>query len=112
MERYLKEPEHTLGVLARGTDYVNTHLANHPIHASKEMIGDKIDEMLMADSSLRHIYMSTEDASYYEYFSNRYGDKISFTDQKRYITKRDRCYLICTKKNRIKEMAFYWEQSI
>ena len=57
MERYLKEPEHTLGVLARGTDYVNTHLANHPIHASKEMIGDKIDEMLMADSSLRHIYI-------------------------------------------------------
>lgn len=88
MERYLKEPEHTLGVLARGTDYVNTHLANHPIHASKEMIGDKIDEMLMADSSLRHIYMSTEDASYHEYFTNRYGDKISFTDQKRYITKK------------------------
>ena len=32
--------------------------------------------------------MSTEDASYHEYFTNRYGDKISFTDQKRYITKK------------------------
>ncbi len=87
MERYLKDPEHTLGVLARGTDYVNTHLANHPIHASKEMIGDKIDEMLRIDNSLKHIYMSTEDASYCEYFRQRYGDKISFTDQERYITK-------------------------
>ena len=38
LEKYLPAPSKTLGVLARGTDYINTHLHNHPIHASKEML--------------------------------------------------------------------------
>ena len=43
---FLPFPEKTLGVLARGTDFVNTHLPNHAIHASMEMVGDKIDELI------------------------------------------------------------------
>ena len=33
------------------------------------------------------MYMSTEDAGYFEYFKERYGDRIFFTDQERYRTK-------------------------
>jgi hypothetical protein len=42
-KEYLPYPDKTLGVLARGTDFVNTRLSNHAIHASKEMIADKIE---------------------------------------------------------------------
>jgi hypothetical protein len=84
---FLPYPDQTLGVLARGTDYVNTHLHNHTIHASKEMICEKIDELLTGREDLSYIYLATEDAGYCVYFKERYGDKIYFTDQKRFTTK-------------------------
>lgn len=86
-KKFLPCPEKTLGVLARGTDYVNTHLHNHTIHATKEMISEKIDELLAERDDLEYIYLATEDAGYCKYFKERYGDKIYFTDQKRYETK-------------------------
>jgi hypothetical protein len=86
-KRFLPCPEKTLGVLARGTDYVNTHLHNHSIHASKEMICEKIDELLAEREELEYIYLATEDAGYCEYFKSRYGEKIYFTDQERFVTK-------------------------
>lgn len=85
-KRFLPYPERTLGVLARGTDYVNTQLHNHSIHANKEMICEKIDELLEERDDLEYIYLATEDAGYCEYFKARYGEKIFFTDQKRFVT--------------------------
>lgn len=81
---FLPYPEKTLGVLARGTDYVNTHLSNHSIHASKEMICEKIDELL-EEWGLEYIYLATEDLKYCEYFKERYKDRIFFTDQERFV---------------------------
>ena len=75
-----------MGVLARGTDYVNAHLHNHPIHASKEMICEKIDEVWETWGEFEYIYIATEDAEYCQYFKDRYGDRVTFTDQERYTT--------------------------
>ena len=86
-KQFLPCPEKTLGVLARGTDYVNTHLHNHPIHASKEMICEKIDEVWETWGGFEYIYIATEDAEYCEYFKERYGERVYFTDQERYTTK-------------------------
>lgn len=86
---FLPCPQKTLGVLARGTDFVNTHLHNHPIHASKELICQKIDEVWETWGDFEYIYVATEDASYCKYFKERYGDKVFFTDQERYVTKKD-----------------------
>ena len=36
---------------------------------------------------LEYIYIATEDLSYVEYFRNRFGDKVYFTDQQRYSTR-------------------------
>ena len=74
-------------MLARGTDFVNTHLKNHPVHATKEMMADKIDELMSTWDGLEYIYIATEDLSYVEYFRNRFGDKVYFTDQQRYSTR-------------------------
>lgn len=84
VEKFLPYPDKTLGVLARGTDYVNTKLPNHSIHASFDMIGKKIDEVITRRPELEYIYVATEDALYCERFKDRYGDKVSFTDQERY----------------------------
>lgn len=86
-ESYLPYPDRTLEVLARGTDFVNTHLKNHPVYATKEMMADKIDELMSTWDGLEYIYIATEDLSYVEYFRNRFGDKVYFTDQQRYSTR-------------------------
>lgn len=83
-KQFLPHPAKTLGVLARGTDYVNTHLSNHPIHASIDMLCHKIDELLEA-WKLDYIYVATEDESYCKYLKERYGDRVTFTDQERYL---------------------------
>ena len=83
---FLPYPDRTLGVLARGTDYVNTHLSNHPIHASLDMLCDKIDWALK-EWKLDYIYVATEDESYCDALMRRYGDQVTFTDQKRYTVR-------------------------
>jgi len=85
-KEFLPYPEKTLGVLARGTDYVKAAFHNHPIHANLEMICEKIDELRKQDTLYEYIYVSTEDAEYCEFFKKRYGEKCYFTDQERYIT--------------------------
>ncbi|MCR4746478.1 MAG: hypothetical protein K5894_14785 [Lachnospiraceae bacterium] len=80
---FLPFPDKTLGVLARGTDFVNTHLPNHTIHASMKCVGDKIDE-LMKEWKLDYVFIATEDLDYFEYYKERFGDKAFFTDQERY----------------------------
>jgi hypothetical protein len=87
MKRFLPYPEKTLGVLARGTDYVHTHLHNHSIHASLEMLCEKIDACMREWEDIEYIYVSTEDASYCSYLKERYGDRITFTDQHRYTVR-------------------------
>lgn len=82
-KEFLPYPDETLGVLARGTDYVKTHLLNHPIHASLDMICKKIDDV-MVQWNLKYIYVATEDASYCRLFKEKYGDKVFFTDQERF----------------------------
>ena len=94
-ESYLPYPDRTLGVLARGTDFVNTHLKNHPVHATKEMMADKIDELMSTWDGLEYIYIATEDLSYVEYFCNRFGDKVYFTDQQRYSTRPGQLLAVC-----------------
>lgn len=74
-------------MLARGTDYVHTLLPNHPIHASVEQVCEKIDEVWESWGGFDYIYLATEDEEYCHYFKKRYGDRIYFTDQKRYVTK-------------------------
>lgn len=86
-KRFLPNPQRTLGVLARGTDYVHTHLSNHAIHASIELICEKIDEVWETWGGYDHIYLATEDEEYCRYFKERYSDRIYFTDQQRYVTK-------------------------
>ena len=83
-KKFLPHPSRTLGVLARGTDYAKTHLINHPIHASIEMLCDKIDQLWEEWGGFQSIYAATEDADYCAYLRRRYGDRVTYTDQERF----------------------------
>lgn len=106
LKKYLPYPNNTLGVLARRTDYITSHLSNHPIHATKDMICEKIDEMLANDNELKYIYLSTEDKEYCDFFSKRYKDKISFTDQERYNTNENETLAQLHRKEKVKRDGF------
>lgn len=74
-----------LGVLLRGTDYVNSRPKDHPVQPTIEQAIDKMDEVLTSQE-FQKIYLATEDAGIYQELCNRYGGKIVSMDVERYIT--------------------------
>lgn len=74
-----------LGVLARGTDYVNMRPYNHPIQPTVEQLMEKIDEV-MVEQNCDKIYLATEDKGIFIKFKERYGDKVIALDVERHET--------------------------
>jgi len=103
---FLPFPDRTLGVLARGTDYSTRSFKNHSIHASKELLAEKIRELLAA-WDLEYIFIATEDAIYCDYFKKEFGDRVYFTDQERYTTKPGEMLADVHRKQETKADAFH-----
>ena len=82
--RILSEPENTLGVLIRGTDYQKTQFPGHPKHATVEMMIAKISE-IEKTRPYKYIYLATEDAEVLEQMKAEYGDRLIYTDQERFV---------------------------
>lgn len=80
---FLPFPKKTLGVLIRGTDYINNPLPNHPKHVSMETVVAKIHEV-EKEWGFDFIYLATEDSNICNRMKELYGDRISFTDQERF----------------------------
>lgn len=85
-ERFLPHPERTLGVLLRGTDYTKTRLTGHAEHATPEMIIEKVAETENT-WDFDWIYLATEDEEICMKMKKHYGDRLTFTDQERYVIK-------------------------
>lgn len=83
-DRFLPYPERTLGVLIRGTDYTKTRLTGHAEHAAFEMVAEKIAEVEDA-WGFDWIYLATEDEEICMKMKERYGERLTFTDQERYV---------------------------
>lgn len=96
--------ERTLGVLYRGTDYVNLKPYNHPIQPTLSEMLDKVEEKRQ-EWGLENIYLCTEVEEAVQAFKERFGDKVFVYPQMRYSEK---CsdYLGMLKFKR-KEDAFY-----
>lgn len=67
--------ERTIGVLARGTDYITLKPSKHPIQPTAMELIKIIDEMLEG-SKYSYIYLATEDEDIYLEMKDRYGDKL------------------------------------
>lgn len=77
--------ERVLGVLARGTDYINAKPLNHPVQPMPEQLMEKIDKVLI-ERNCNKIYLATEDKHFFKMFKERYGDKIIAMDVERHET--------------------------
>lgn len=75
-----------LGVLARGTDYINARPLNHPVQPMPEQLMEKIDQVLV-EQKCDKIYLATEDADIFAKFKDKYGKDLIAMDVERYVTK-------------------------
>lgn len=75
----------TLGILARGTDYVSAKPKGHPIQPTAEEIIGKVREV-MGICSCDKIYLATEDAGIYDRLKEEFEDKLVAQKTQRYIT--------------------------
>lgn len=72
-----------LGVICRGTDYVNGKPRNHPVQPTPEQMLVKVKE-IKKEYGCQKIFLATEDAGIYELFVHHFGDKL-ITNKTRYI---------------------------
>ena len=78
--------ERTLGVLCRGTDYVNACPKDHPKQPTIEQMLQKVREV-MEKQKCTWIYLTTEDENIFERFKNEFGQTVKYLDVKRYTAK-------------------------
>ena len=74
-----------LGVLARGTDYINMKPYNHPVQPSPKQLMEKIDEVMLKQGCDK-IYLATEDKGIFSKFKEKYGNKVIALDVERHET--------------------------
>lgn len=90
IDRYRKhilpEPENTLGVLIRGTDYTATKPKEHPVQATPEQVIEKIKELSKEKWNFKNIFVATEDAQALKKICETFGDKVKYIDQKRFVS--------------------------
>lgn len=71
-----------LGVLCRGTDYINNRPKNHPVQPEPEEVIKKAVE-IMERYRCERIYLATEDDEIYRKFRKALGSKLCVTQAKR-----------------------------
>ncbi len=78
--------EKVLGVLARGTDYLNP-AANvafgHPLQPSAEEVIANAKQ-LMEETSCTRVFLATEDDNILQAMKKEFGDRLFYVEQKRY----------------------------
>lgn len=84
-KRILQEPEKTLGVLIRGTDYAAVQPKGHAVQATAEQVIEKIRELPKEEWDFENIFVATEDAKALKKMQEAFGDKIKYVDQKRFV---------------------------
>lgn len=72
-----------VGVLCRGTDYINNRPPQHPIQPEIQDVIVEVEKKLKETGS-RYVYLATEDESIYEKFNIHFGDKLLVTESRRY----------------------------
>lgn len=84
-ERFMQEPEKTLGVLIRGTDYTVTRPKGHPVQATPGQVIQKVKELAAAGWDFHNIFVATEDAAALEEMKEAFGNRICYVEQKRFV---------------------------
>lgn len=71
----LLQPEKTVGVIYRGTDYTQGHPIGHPIQPSMKNLADKVEEM-MQTQNCDYIYLASDEKGIVDYMNGRFPGKV------------------------------------
>lgn len=74
-KKLFTKEDRVLGVKCRGTDYAKGKPKNHPIQPTPEQAVAKAEE-IFREQHCTKVFLATEDAAFYQIFSNRFGDKL------------------------------------
>lgn len=72
-----------LGVLARGTDYINLKPKNHPIQPTIRQVMEMTTEV-MDRYQCEYIFLATEDQNIYDSMKTRFNDRLITAETQRY----------------------------
>lgn len=91
-KKLIGEENEILGILCRGTDYLQLKPKFHPIQPEPEIVLQKARE-LQSRFHYKKIYLATEDKKIYEIFKEEFGDILIDNGQYRYENTNDK-YII------------------
>lgn len=83
LERVIGDRKRVLGVLCRGTDYVESKPSGHPIQPTAEQAIAKAKEV-MDQYGYNYVFLATEDKRIFNKFHEAFGGKLLFSGQKLY----------------------------
>lgn len=84
----LFQGQKVIGVICRGTDYLNLRPKDHPVQPSIEDIIIKTKELMLRNLCER-VYLATEDEQIYLKIKKVFGDKLLVNDTRRYLNTYD-----------------------
>lgn len=82
-EKELLCGKRTLGVLCRGTDYINLEPKDHPVQPNVDLIIEKC-KLKLKKNNCQQIFLVTEDESILKSFKQSFRDKLIYIEGKRY----------------------------
>lgn len=82
-ELFVQSNNNILGVLCRGTDYINTKPYGHPVQPSVYEVIAKAEEVIKTQGCSK-VFLATEDASILNVFKECFKEKLIFTNAMRY----------------------------
>ena len=94
LDDLFKSRKNILGIVLRGTDYLNNYLSRgHPTpfiaENSLEIVEDYLNEWKM-----EYIYLSTEVVEYVELYKNHFKDKLILLERDRYHNNQNKKFII------------------
>ena len=75
--------KNVLGVLCRGTDYIETRPKGHPVQPDIDSLISKVEEVFK-NGGYQYLYLATEDGRYDRAFRSVYGDRLLINKRKYY----------------------------
>ncbi len=78
-----------LGILCRGTDYINKKPVGEEIQPKPETVIKKTKEVIKNNPQIKRIYVATEDNEIYQKFKKEFGDILIENCQYKYSYKND-----------------------
>lgn len=82
-KKYFNTDDKVLGILCRGTDYINLRPFRHPVQPSSKMVIEKAKKV-MNEKKCNKIFLATEDENILNEFKSEFGNSLIYINQKRF----------------------------